>query len=534
MVVPVVWLSYREEIPSRGYWDDALFEDYFSGQLWGTEEQYAFEHRFDLLNLDGAVIVFPGRAQVDYIDQLNKDISCLKWVVLIITGDEEGLFPIDKIEHPNMELWVMSAKPGARGHPFLNGYTPQTKLLDGMSYQKETDWFFAGQVTHKRRELCAAKLKEIGGGVLVETEGFTKGLPHAEYFEKLAGAKVAPCPSGPQTPDTFRLYEALEAHSIPIVDIKTPENNYPDYWGNLFGEEVPFPVIRCDYESLPSYMSELLADYPASSNKVVAWWLRYKRKLTNALNESIHKVSGCAGDKQSDITVLMPASPVRTNPSTDMIEETILSVRNHLPTSEIILMFDRPTGADSKYDEHIAKCLWLCNHRWKNILPLIFDKHTQQASMTKIALSYVKTPAILFVEHDAPLVPDYEIPFNSMLEVIVSGYANVIRLHHEALVLPEHEHLMMDKDAIYSSGVPMLRTYQWSQRPHLASTVFYRKMLKDYFPAGKITFIEDIMHGVLDEVRIKEGKMGWYNFRVCLYAPEGNIKRSYHLDGRKS
>jgi hypothetical protein len=26
--------------------------------------------------------------------------------------------------------------------------------------------------------------------------------------------------------------------------------------------------------------------------------------------------------------------------------------------------------------------------------------------------------------------------------------------------------------------------------------------------------------------------MGWYNWRLWIYTPEGNIKRSYHLDGR--
>ena len=533
-MIPVIWLSYKQNIPARGYWDHALIEDYFSGRLWKTVDRFEFDHKESLEGIDdGAVIVFPARAQADQIDRLNQDIARLKWVVIILTGDEESVFPVDRLEHPNMELWVMSAKPGTRGNPLPNGYTPHTRMLDGMDYAKSQDYFFAGQITHERRELCAAKLKEIEGGTLIETQGFTQGVDHETYMKGLAGAKIAPCPSGPVIPDTFRLYEALEAGCIPIADTKTPGVEYPDYWTHIFGCDPPFPIIRCDYESLPAYIGELKEKYFANANKVGAWWIKFKRDLAYRLDGSIRKVSGIVGTSER-VTILMPSSPLRIHPSTAIIEETIATVRHHLPDAEIIITFDRPDGADGRYDEYIARCLWLCNHKWANVLPLIFDEHMHQANMAREALPLVRTPVLLYVEHDAPVVTDYEIPVEALTEAVMSGEANIIRLHHEACILPAHEHLMLDKEPQTICGVPLKRTVQWSQRPHFASTAFYRMMIERYFASKEKAFIEDVMHGIVAEAYTYEGVMGWNLFRLYFYAPEGNMKRSYHLDGRKS
>ena len=534
MKIPVVWLSYKEDIPCFGYWDMAMLANYFNGRLWKTVNGYEFDHRTGFEGIeDGAVVVFPARAQVDQIDRLNADIASLKWVVLILSGDEEGLFPVDKIEHPNMELWVMSAKPGTRGNPLPNGYTPQTKLLDGMEYGKTQDFYFAGQVTHSRRELCASKLKELEGGTLIETEGFTQGVDHETYMQGLASAKIAPCPSGPVTPDTFRLYEALEAGCIPIVDSKTPGAEYPDYWTHMFGEEPPFPIIRCDYDSLPAYIGELKEKYYANANKVGTWWIKFKRELAYRLDGSIERASGIKSENEQ-VTILMPSSPLSIHPSTAIIEETISTVRYHLPDAEIIITFDRPDGADEKYDEYIARCLWLCNHKWRNVLPLVFTEHMHQANMAREALPLVKTPVLLYVEHDAPIVTDCEIPVDALVGVVLSGEANVIRLHHEACILPDHEHLMLDTESQMVNGVPLKRTIQWSQRPHFASTAFYRMMIERYFASKEKAFIEDEMHGIVLSAYQHEGVMGWNLFRLYFYAPDGNMKRSYHLDGRKS
>lgn len=233
-----------------------------------------------------------------------------------------------------------------------------------------------------------------------------------------------------------------------------------------------------------------------------------------------------------DISVLIPTSPIPSHPNTSIISETISTVRTHLPDSEIILMIDgvreEQEHLKKNYEEYIRRILWLSNNKWGNVTPLLFDEHTHQANMTRKALTLVKTALILFVEHDTPITPDREIPFSHLSEAILGGEANMIRLHHEALVLDVHQYLMI--------GEPegdLWATYQWSQRPHLASTGFYRNMIEEYFPPNAKTMIEDNMYGKLEEAYRHQGKAGWNRFKVWLYYPPGDIKRSYHLDGRE-
>ena len=46
-------------------------------------------------------------------------------------------------------------------------------------------------------------------------------------------------------------------------------------------------------------------------------------------------------------------------------------------------------------------------------------------------------------------------------------------------------------------------------------------------------FIEDYIHGVLQDVWFEKGMSGWEKWRIHIYHPEGSIKRSYDLNGRQ-
>jgi len=115
----------------------------------------------------------------------------------------------------------------------------------------------------------------------------------------------------------------------------------------------------------------------------------------------------------------------------------------------------------------------------------------------------------------------------------VQGEADAVRLHHETHVLDVHMLLMPDgRETKTVAGLPMVRTVQWSQRPHVASTGFYRWMMGEHFTSRDNVFIEDRMHSVLEVAWRKHGDAGWNRYRLWMYHPEGNIKRSTHLDGR--
>lgn len=228
-----------------------------------------------------------------------------------------------------------------------------------------------------------------------------------------------------------------------------------------------------------------------------------------------------------EVTVLIPICPMPSHPDTEVLDQTLASIRERLPDSEIILMFDgiNPTlmHLQTVYEEYKQKMLWRTNHDLQNVTPVIFNEHQHQSLMTKKVLEMVRTPLVLWSEQDTPL--HNEIPMKELAEVVKTGYANLIRFHHEASIHPDHQYLMLDKEPIEILGQPLIRTKQWSGRPHLASTQFYRDIIAKYW-SDKPEFIEHRMYGVVVDGDYEE-------FRLHLYAPKGTQVRSLHLDGRR-
>lgn len=231
----------------------------------------------------------------------------------------------------------------------------------------------------------------------------------------------------------------------------------------------------------------------------------------------------------NNITVLIPVSPIPSHPSTEVIDETVASVRERLPDSEIIIMFDgvAPWLAEftEPYEQFKQNLLYKINHEYGNAVPLMADHHIHQSGLVREALKLVRTPLILFLEQDTPLHND--IPFDKLTEPILTGYINTIRFHFEAQIHPEHQHLMLDQQPIMILGQPFLRTRQWSQRPHLSATKYYQHICDAYFD-GQPRFIEHIMYG-----RVAEGGNNYDEHRLHIYAPDGTLVRSKHLDGRR-
>lgn len=523
-MINVVWWTEAENTIPRGYWDQGWLEAFFSGALWRSSLE--FHHRGDFPDSGGAIVVVPARWHADHLGSIQDQIERLDWVLLILTGDEEGDFDDSTISHPNMEVWKQTPPVGWEGHRPIGDFWPPDcpAILSELPHEKTEDWFFAGQVNTPARRELAETLERLRGEAVL-TDAFGSGLAYPEYLERMSRAKVIPCPAGPFTPDTFRLYEALEAGCIPVVEETAKNRPDPGYWKMLLGE-VPFPVVT-EWRDFPKLLERI--SWPADANRLSAWWQGYKRDLAYTLREDLCRLSGEApldglGEK---VTVLIPTSPCSTNPDTSVIEATLDSL-SELSACDKIVMLDGPSSP--QYEEYRRRVTWLCEHRWPNTIPLYFGEHTHQAAMTRRALGLVRSPLVLFVEHDAPI--EGPVPWAQLAEVVESDRADLIRLHHEAVIQEDHVHMMLDASPRVIEGVPLLRTVQWSQRPHLASTRFYRRLAEEYFGARSRTMIEDVMHGVVHTHWREFGLAGWDRFRLFIYAPEGSIKRSGHLDAR--
>ena len=235
---------------------------------------------------------------------------------------------------------------------------------------------------------------------------------------------------------------------------------------------------------------------------------------------------------KDDVTIVVATSVLPSHPDTAIIDETISTIRVHFPNNEIILQMDglREERLSHKiyYDEYKNRVLWKCLHEWKNVLPIIFDEHSHQTTMMKKTIDIINTSVMLYIEGDAPITPDCEIDWQKCLDMLEYEKANTIRFHFEAVIPEPHEHLMFGLDDGF------MKTAQWSQRPHLSTVKYYRDVVLPF--SDDKTFIEDRFHGKVQDDALPYGefdKEGWDKHKLWIYHPEGNIKRSYHLDGRQ-
>ena len=232
-----------------------------------------------------------------------------------------------------------------------------------------------------------------------------------------------------------------------------------------------------------------------------------------------------------DITIVLVTSVLPSHPNTDIIDETIKSIRFHFPDNEIIMQIDglrrEQLHRKADYDEYKNRILWKCLHEYKNVLPIVFESHIHQTGMMRRTMPEIKTSLLLYVEGDAPLTLD-PIDWEKCLDMIEYGKANTIRFHFEAFIPEPHKHLMFGLEDGF------MKTAQWSQRPHLSTVRYYKDIVLPF--SDKKTFIEDRFHGKVQDEILPYGYFnedGWNTHKLWIYHPEGHIKRSYHLDGRE-
>lgn len=260
----VVWLSLRSETPARGYWDQHLLELAFKD----------YNHSLQITDQKEAIVIIPGAYQAYLIDDINYQLSKLNKCVVIITSDEENNFPIDKLRHKNMKVFATYPTVQMENVGWLPiGYPPQAEILNELNnpyLNRYIDWTFAGQVNHKSREEMVENVKDVPNGQLHISGGFAQGLNHIGYYSLLKSSKIVLCPDGNISPDSFRLYESLEAGCIPIVES-------PYFWERMF-KTVPFPIVD-DNLTWKQAIEMVLIDYNFFKVNVDKWWKTTKESI---------------------------------------------------------------------------------------------------------------------------------------------------------------------------------------------------------------------------------------------------------------
>lgn len=549
--VPVLWCSRHPEILARFYADQGFAEAVLAREIWTPPDALVFEHyevRGDFPDVEGALVLINCRTHADrsdvqwFLEQLDR----LEWSVVILCGDEEWVFPWRAVRQTERRrVWVMQPRPEHAECAGLipGGWYPWTrdclKDCEREADERPLDWFFGGQVTHVRRQQCAAALRKLPmhRSYLYETAGYLQGMAHDEYMSHLAAAKVVPCPSGPMTVDTARPLEAMEAGCVPVVDTTNAKGESYDYWSLVFGEGHPLRTIS-DWSTFPDVLAEELAAWPHNANRVSSFWQQWKRKIARQLDGDLRYVMRHpVGARTPDdlVTVVMTTSPAPLHPSTEHIAATVESVRAQLPLAEFVIVCDgvRPEQEHMRadYEEYVRRLMRLCEFEWRNVVPVVLDEWRHQANATRAAMHLVETPLILFVEHDTPLVGEIDWP--GLCSLVLSGEANAVRLHQDEAIHPDHEAIMLDhKTRWMGDKVPVRRTVAWWQRPHIASARFYRERILEQFTRESRSMIEEPTYVAFSADVAAHGEAGWWDWRVWVYTPEGDMRRSGHLDSR--
>lgn len=264
-------------LPPGDQWDQNMIDHLLDGTLYPHGLEFLRRPpEFWHMGEDTCVVLIPGRYWADRYDEVSDLIDPYDKVLAILTSDEENWFDPAQVDRPNIRWWVQTPSPtepvdGPTRFEFGVGFPPHFNDLPPDPPTKDIGVFISAQNTHPRRREVFKVLRPHDGWV-EETPGFAQGLQPLVYANLMMRAHVAPAPSGPVTADSFRAWEALEAHTCPILD------NWNGYWDVLLGNDGP-----PRYDS-PSFLrAHCKAVTQERSNEVVAWWIQYKRSLAHRL-----------------------------------------------------------------------------------------------------------------------------------------------------------------------------------------------------------------------------------------------------------
>lgn len=240
-------------------------------------------------NEERCFVVIPGQGNAGKEAHISKQLQNSGRVVLFITGDESAKFNVDKIDHPNISIWVQYPhKKHEKYNKFFLG-VPQHLKNNLPDYPiKEYDVYFGGQITHQRRQELGKAMQTLSGALYKPTKGFAQGEQPKDYYSTLSKTKVAPCPAGAQVVDTFRFYESIEMLALPIGDLVDSKGEMSDYFNYVYGNTMPLTKTD-DWNKLKNIIPKLISNYPNNMHQIVCWWIKYKRDFSIKIMKDLYE-----------------------------------------------------------------------------------------------------------------------------------------------------------------------------------------------------------------------------------------------------
>jgi hypothetical protein len=275
--------SVKEEDCASDKWDYGLIKEIFNKNNINPIKTTS------LPKTERAFVVIPGPQNIDYEEIISNELNNIDRVVLFITGDESATFNVDKIIHNNIDIWIQYPHKKHEKYNKLPVGVPQHLKNNLPEYQdKSYDVFFAGQITHQRRQELSKVMPTVQNSFYKPTDGFAQGLKPKTYYDKMFLSKIVPCPSGAEVIDSFRFYEAIEMLCLPIGDRIDSKGNETNFYNFVFKTDFPIEVTD-NWKNIKNIVPSLLNEYPHNMHQVVSWWIKYKRDLSIKIMDQINE-----------------------------------------------------------------------------------------------------------------------------------------------------------------------------------------------------------------------------------------------------
>ena len=211
-----------------------------------------------------------------YFDLSNK----VKKIFLIHLGDEGGAEKKDLVYPLCEHIWRTFSLPMFKNFKNVTsipiGYKCDPKKDKINILKRNYKWSFLGTTHGSSRYDLLDKHKNIMPNFINLTEDFSgkKSMDTNDYYKILNNSIFAPIPHGYFHPETYRLYEALEAGCIPII-----ENPF-QFFDNFLPNN-PLPSVNSweDSSTIIKKYLENKKDIEIVGNKINDWWTQHKENL---------------------------------------------------------------------------------------------------------------------------------------------------------------------------------------------------------------------------------------------------------------
>jgi hypothetical protein len=272
---PMMKLCWIGEVPSERDWFHFLLSDVLTGEAFCDDFPPPAPHT--LYGFDSNHI--PLRS---IPPAFLESARVTRGIGLLHLADE--WYGHDYNIYANFAFVIRTHAATALRHPGLltvplglpRGCAPRGAVI--RASERQFVWSFAGNLVATRADVVRALAEIRPSAVHIYTMKAADAPPLTKpRFQALLGdTTFTPAPMGNVMAETWRLYEALEAGSIPIVEKRLGF----DYFENLFGKH-PLPAFHT-WEAAAAFITRIRHDHGAVDDlqaRVMAWWAAYKADL---------------------------------------------------------------------------------------------------------------------------------------------------------------------------------------------------------------------------------------------------------------